>query len=106
MPPIHRRPRGRCPEASRLPFFRLVDRQTVDVYEQRAGEWLVHRRRPIPDSLAAFAARVPATKPRLDLGCGPGWHTAALGSPVIASDAAPAMLDLVVEHAPDAARVV
>jgi len=78
----------------------------VDVYEQRAGEWLVHRRRPIPDSLAAFAARVPATKPRLDLGCGPGWHTAALGSPVIASDAAPAMLDLVGEHAPDAARVV
>jgi TDG/mug DNA glycosylase family protein len=83
-----------------------VDRQTVDVYEQRAAEWLVHRRRPVPDSLAAFAERVPLGTPRLDLGCGPGWHTAALGSPAIASDAARAMLDLVAEHAPGAGRVV
>ena len=78
----------------------------MDVYEQRAEEWLVHRRRPIPDSLAQFAARVPAGRPRVDLACGPGWHTAALGAPVIASDAARAMLDLVGEHAPDAERVV
>jgi len=83
-----------------------VDRETVDVYEQRAQEWLVHRRRPIPDSLAMFATRVPAGRPRLDLGCGPGWHTAALGTPVVASDAARAMLDLVGEHAPQATRVV
>jgi TDG/mug DNA glycosylase family protein len=83
-----------------------VDRQTVEVYEQRAAEWLVHRRRPVPDSLAAFAERVPVGTPRLDLGCGPGWHTAALGSPAIASDAARAMLDLVAEHAPGAGRVV
>jgi TDG/mug DNA glycosylase family protein len=66
----------------------------------------VHRRRPVPDSLAAFAERVPLGTPRLDLGCGPGWHTAALGSPGIASDAARAMLDLVAEHAPGAGRVV
>ena len=66
----------------------------------------MHRRRPIPDSLAQFAARVPPGTPRLDLGCGPGWHTAALGTPVIASDAARAMLDLVGEHAPGSTRVV
>jgi double-stranded uracil-DNA glycosylase len=83
-----------------------VDRETVEVYEERAQEWLVHRRRPIPGSLAPFAARVPGGRPRLDLGCGPGWHTAALGSPVVASDAARAMLDLVGAHAPHAARVV
>jgi TDG/mug DNA glycosylase family protein len=83
-----------------------VDRETVHVYEQRAQEWLVHRRRPIPDSLVQFAARVPAGRPRLDLACGPGWHTPSLGTPVIASDAARSMLDLVGEHAPGAERVV
>ena len=76
------------------------------MYEARAGEWLARRRRPVPASLAAFAARVPAGTARLDLGCGPGWHTDALGAPVIASDAARAMLDLVGEHAPDAQRVI
>jgi TDG/mug DNA glycosylase family protein len=83
-----------------------VDRETVDVYERRAQDWVVHRRRPLPASLGEFAARVPAGSPRLDLGCGPGWHTARLGTPVVASDAARAMLDLVGEHAPGAARVV
>jgi TDG/mug DNA glycosylase family protein len=82
-----------------------VDRSTVDVYEHQARDWLINKRRPLPDSLAEFAARVPAGSPRLDLGCGPGWHTAELGPPAIASDAAVAMLALVPEHAPDAARV-
>jgi len=83
-----------------------VDRETVDVYERGAREWLARKARPVPASLAAFTARVPRGAFRLDLGCGPGWHTAALGSPAIASDAARAMLDLVPEHAPGAARVV
>jgi double-stranded uracil-DNA glycosylase len=83
-----------------------VDRETVEVYEGRAQEWLEHRRRPVPDSLAAFVARIPLGTTRLDLGCGPGWHTEALGAPVVASDAARAMLDLVGEHAPGASRVV
>ena len=30
----------------------------------------------------------PAGRVRLDVGCGPGWHTAELGSPVVAFDAA------------------
>jgi double-stranded uracil-DNA glycosylase len=83
-----------------------VDRSTVDVYEQRAAEWLAQKIRPIPESLAAFAARVPAGAVRLDLACGPGWHTPGLGSPTVASDAALAMLALVPEYAPDADRVM
>jgi len=79
-----------------------VDRRTVDVYEENAADWVVHRKRPEPESLAPFARRVPPGEPRLDLGCGPGWHTAALGDPAVALDAAKAMLDLVVANAPRA----
>jgi TDG/mug DNA glycosylase family protein len=79
-----------------------VDRRTVEVYEENADDWVVHRRRPEPASLAPFAARVGAGKLRLDLGCGPGWHTSALGEPAIALDAAKAMLDLVDTNAPRA----
>jgi TDG/mug DNA glycosylase family protein len=83
-----------------------VDRSTVDVYEQRAGEWIAQKIRPIPESLAEFAARVPHGSVRLDLACGPGWHTPGLGSPAVASDAALAMLRLVPGDAPDAGRVM
>lgn len=82
-----------------------MDRRTVDVYEENADDWVVHRKRPEPESLAPFAARVPPGTPRLDLGCGPGWHTAALGDPAVALDAAKAMLDLVATNAPPAFRV-
>lgn len=77
-----------------------MDRRTVDVYEQNADDWVAHRKRPLPDSLVEFAGRVPPGEPRLDLGCGPGWHTAALGTPAVALDAAKAMLDLVPANAP------
>jgi double-stranded uracil-DNA glycosylase len=82
-----------------------VDRRTIDVYEQNATDWVVHRRRPEPAALAPFSERVPRGEPRLDLGCGPGWHTAALGEPAVAVDAARAMLDLVATNAPEALRV-
>jgi TDG/mug DNA glycosylase family protein len=82
-----------------------VDRKTVAVYERAAREWQERRRRPTPPELAAFAARVAPGAVRLDLGCGPGWHSADLGRPTIASDAARAMLELVPAHAPDAWRV-
>ena len=42
---------------------------------------------------------------RADLGSGPGWYSAALGTPVVALDAAHAMLQRVPEFAPDAWRV-
>ena len=79
-----------------------MDRETVDVYESRTSDWLVHRNRPIPQSLETFAARVPADAKRLDLGCGPGWHTGRLGEPVVALDAAAAMLAHVGGFAPAA----
>jgi TDG/mug DNA glycosylase family protein len=91
---------------SYLSFFLVVDRNTVEVYEQHAAEWMAHKMRPIPASLADFVARVPAATLRLDLGCGPGWHTSRLGSPVLAVDAAHAMLELVPQSAPHAMRVV
>jgi TDG/mug DNA glycosylase family protein len=83
-----------------------VDRDTVDVYEGRAQDWVDLKIRPIPASLAPFAARVPSGAFRIDLACGPGWHTPGLGSPAIASDAAKAMLELVPRYAPDVPRVL
>jgi double-stranded uracil-DNA glycosylase len=83
-----------------------MERTTVEVYEAAAENWAAVKRRPIPPSLAAFTARLEPGGVRLDLGCGPGWHAAALGAPTVAIDAAKAMLDLVPEHAPDAWRVL
>jgi TDG/mug DNA glycosylase family protein len=71
-----------------------VDRATVDCYETRAREWETKRG---PGDLAwprRFGAAVAPGARRLDLGCGPGWHAAALGTPLVALDAAAAMCDL------------
>lgn len=82
-----------------------MDRPTVDVYERSAGAYAAAR--PLRDTRrpAAFAAAVPDGPLRLDLGCGPGTHLAHLGRPIVAADAAAAMLDQVGQHAPDALRV-
>jgi TDG/mug DNA glycosylase family protein len=82
-----------------------VDRATVDVYEHRAQEWERARSAGALDLAAAFAARVGDGPLRLDLACGPGWHSSHLGTPVVATDAAVAMLDLVPGHTPNALRV-
>jgi len=81
-----------------------MDPKTVDVYEANASAWVAQKQRPVPGSLGSFAARAPRGV-RGDLGSGPGWHSAALGSPVVALDAAFAMLERVPEFAPDAWRV-
>jgi double-stranded uracil-DNA glycosylase len=78
-----------------------MDRATVKVYQERVDDWIEHRRRARPPSIDAFAARVPAGV-RADVGCGPGWHSADLGTPVVAFDAAPAMAAQVRTFAPDA----
>lgn len=75
------------------------------IYEREAEEF--RRRRP-PSRLAraeAFARRVPEGAVRADLGCGPGNYCTTLGDPVIAMDAAHAMLRLVPDVAPGAWRV-
>lgn len=55
----------------------------------------------MPAALADFAARV-VPGPVADLGCGPGWHSAALGAHVVALDAARAMVAHVAAEAPEA----
>jgi TDG/mug DNA glycosylase family protein len=82
-----------------------MDRATVDVYEARAAEWEERKTAGALDIAAAFAKRVPDATLRLDLACGPGWHTAHLGAPVVASDAAVAMLHRVPRHCAGALRV-
>ncbi len=82
-----------------------MDRATVDVYEHRALEWEQARSAGALDAAAAFARRAAIGMARLDLACGPGWHGAHLGAPLVATDAAVAMLELVPGHAPGALRV-
>jgi TDG/mug DNA glycosylase family protein len=82
-----------------------VDRATVDVYERAAREWAARRGPGPTDRLDAFARSVLPGAPSLDLGAGPGWHTARLPGPAIAADAAVEMLRLVPGHAPRAWRV-
>jgi TDG/mug DNA glycosylase family protein len=69
-----------------------VDRGTVAVYEAGAAAYGDRRRADRPERAAAFAARVPAGAVRLDLGSGPGHYLPHLGAPVVAADAAPAMV--------------
>ncbi|MGH2684993.1 MAG: uracil-DNA glycosylase family protein [Actinomycetota bacterium] len=81
-----------------------MDRTTVEIYERQAGEWLERRQPGQREEARAFGRDVGGGV-RADLGCGPGWYADALGSPVVALDAARSMLDLVPEYAPSALRV-
>jgi double-stranded uracil-DNA glycosylase len=69
-----------------------VDPRTIAIYQERAAEYGDRRRAYHPDRAAAFAARLPPGAVRLDLGAGPGHYLPHLGAPVVAADAAPAML--------------
>jgi double-stranded uracil-DNA glycosylase len=82
-----------------------MDRATVDIYEERGGEWAAHHP-PLHRARArAFGRDVPAGAPRIDLGCGAGRYSADLGSGVVALDAAGAMLEQCRDAAPDALLV-
>ena len=82
----------------------MADRATVNVYENRAAEWRAERQPKSTSGIEAFAALDRPDGITADLGCGPGWHTAALPSPALAVDAARSMLEMVPDHAPDALR--
>lgn len=71
-----------------------MDKRTVDVYEEKVGDYLRRDLRP-SDGAVAFVSKVIPGALRLDLGCGPGHMTAALGAPVVAVDAAHAMVSRV-----------
>ena len=82
-----------------------MDRATVEVYETRAAEYDRAREPRRRREAVAFGRRVRRSAVRLDVGSGAGRYTAALGRPVVALDAAIAMLRLTREHAPHAACV-
>ena len=69
-----------------------MDRRTIAVYEHGAESYGELRRAYAPRRAEAFAAAVPPGGVRLDLGAGPGHYLPHLGTPVVALDAAPAML--------------
>ena len=69
-----------------------MDRRTIEVYERGAHAYGERRRAYAPDRAEAFAAAVRPGGVRLDLGSGPGHYLPFLGGPVVAADAAVAML--------------
>lgn len=82
-----------------------MDRATIDVYEARAAEWRDRRPARLTERAERFAASVPSGVRRADLGCGAGLYLPHLGRPVVALDAARAMLELSRGVAPDAVLV-
>jgi double-stranded uracil-DNA glycosylase len=82
-----------------------MERATVRVYEDHARDWAARREPYDLDRARAFAARVAPGAVRVDVGCGPGFHVGDLGTPVVAMDAVPGMLEQVAERAPHAALV-
>lgn len=81
-----------------------MDRPTVEIYEAQSDTYETQRTPRFLDQAQAFGTRRPAG-PVVDLGSGPGWYTAALGTPVVALDAAAAMLRRTREVAPGALAV-
>ena len=79
-----------------------MERATVAVYEQRAEEWRDRRRPRFLDQVRALGASVADGGITADLGCGAGLHLPHLPRPVVALDAAFAMVRLAREEAPDA----
>jgi SAM-dependent methyltransferase len=71
-----------------------VDRDTVAVYEARAGEWRDTREARFLDRAALLRASVLDDLVVADLGCGAGLHLPFLPRPAVALDAAVAMVQL------------
>lgn len=79
-----------------------MDAKTVAIYEERAADWTAARAHCARSDPSELVAAIPAGAMRIDLGCGSGRYTPELGTPVVALDAAFAMLCLAREAAPDA----
>jgi TDG/mug DNA glycosylase family protein len=79
-----------------------MDRSTIDVYEARASEWRERRPARFTERAERFRAAVASDAMRADLGCGAGSYLPYLGWPVVALDAAWAMLELARGAAPEA----
>ena len=68
-----------------------MDRQTIAIYEAQQATYEARRTPRHRAHAERFGARVTEGLP-VDLGCGPGWYTDALGRPAIALDATEAMV--------------
>lgn len=82
-----------------------MDRATIDVYECEGADYAIRRGVQQPERATAFAAAVRADGRRLDLGCGPGHYLPLLGRPVLAVDAAGAMVAAAAEAEPEVPAV-
>lgn len=82
-----------------------VERRTVSVYEERAEEWKARRAAHGAAAADRLAEAIAPGAVRVDLGCGPGFYLRHLGEPVVALDAAAAMLELAREQHPSALLV-
>lgn len=82
-----------------------MDRTTLAIYETQARRYESARTPSAVDLARQLAGRIRPGGIRFDLGCGPGWYGPALGQPLVAVDAARAMLTIVPEHAPGALPV-
>ncbi len=82
-----------------------MDRETMELYEAGAELYRANRSAGYAARAEALTAAAEPGRARFDLGCGPGWYGPFLGSPLVALDAADAMLRLVPGHAPGALRV-
>jgi TDG/mug DNA glycosylase family protein len=81
-----------------------VDRQTIAIYESQHATYEARRTPRHRAHAERFGARVTEGLP-VDLGCGPGWYTDALGRPAIALDATEAMVRRTRTVAPTALAV-
>ena len=79
-----------------------MDEQTVRIYEDHAEAWSARRADRERADTSAFVARVEPGAVRIDAGCGPGRYTGELGTPVLALDAAFAMVILAGAADPEA----
>jgi TDG/mug DNA glycosylase family protein len=69
-----------------------VDERTVEAYDRGARVYVENRRAYHPDRAEELAGLLPPGSLRLDLGSGPGHYLPHLGRPVVAADAALAMV--------------
>jgi TDG/mug DNA glycosylase family protein len=76
-----------------------MERGTVQVYEERAADWRDQRPPKFVDDAHDLGKRTPAGLVTVDLGCGSGGYLPYLPSPVVALDAAYAMVALARETA-------
>ncbi len=78
-----------------------MDRETVAVYQTQAREWQARRPPRFVEQARRLGRRIPDGAARVDLGCGAGDYLTQLGHPVVALDAALAMVELSRSVAPD-----